>query len=195
MRFVTKIAVFAASVKASDPTLSLDAPEDERVVNLKCEGANPPVSITLSRKAARMSGLLVKVMEDTSDQLTVTVRQDTMDSRGFDCTAVGHAVEYMKRHDGKEPPEVNFPLEDPDLTKNGVSKEDADWIEGIMGNPNEDPIKLMRCAIYLNIQPLNNLAIARMGSHYKRAVGNFEALRNEFELKAAALPIRPHSQS
>ncbi len=184
MRFVNKIAVFAASVKAS----GLDE------LTLKCEGADALLPITLSREAARMSGLLVNVM-DTSDKLTVTVEQDTMDSRGFDCTAVGHAVEYMKRHDGKEPPEVNFPRRDPDLTKNGVSKEDADWIEGIMGNPNEDPIKLISAAIYLNITSLLKLALARMASHYMRLRGKHEEFRKEFELKAAALPIGPHSQS
>jgi hypothetical protein len=179
MRFVTKIAVFAASVKASDPTLSLDAPVDKRELTLECEGADALLPITLSREAARMSGLLVNVM-DTSDKLEVRVKPLEL-GVDCDCTAVGHAVEYMMRHHGKELPEVNVPLRGPDLTKNGVSEEDANWIGKIdVRAPHQDLVKLINAANYLDINPLLKLASARVASHYMRLHGNHEEFRKEF---------------
>jgi S-phase kinase-associated protein 1 len=114
------------------------------------------VEFSISKKAAELSNLLKSTMQDFDDDTPVNLLE-------VDEKTTAKIVEYLNKFDGEIPAEIEKPLKSSNM--NEVTDEwSANFIDNLVL---EDLVDLTVAANYIELQPLLDLACAKIASMCK----------------------------
>jgi S-phase kinase-associated protein 1 len=142
------------------------AKSDKSVVGSEEKEISPEGDITLISKE-RTSFTLPKKCAFMSNLVKITSEQDRSETHinvKIDSHSLANIVSYLNHHDGVKPKEIKKPLRSLDMSKIVDDAWDAKFINSF---PQEELKEIITAANYMDIQPLLQLACAKVASLIK----------------------------